>query len=147
MDYLGKKVLITGHTGFKGSWLTIWLQKMGAVVDGLSLPGNVSEPNLYKVANVSVNKDIRLDLGEQRYWSSDFFDCYDVVFHLAAQPIVSEGYSKPLETFYANTVGTMNLLEGIRQRKRSLPVVVVTTDKVYKPSHNSREETDALAPR
>ena len=144
MGYLGKRILVTGHTGFKGSWLTIWLQKMGAIVDGLSLPGVVSEPNLYTIADIHTNRDIRLDLSEQRYWPSDFFDGYDVVFHLAAQPIVSEAYRKPAETFYANTVGTLNLLEGIRTHAPTLKVVVVTTDKVYKDTTKPCSESDSL---
>lgn len=137
-------ILVTGHTGFKGSWLCLWLQKTGHTVSGLSLPGNVTEPNLYTAARVKVENDYRMDLSEQRYWPSDFFDRYDKIFHLAAQPIVSEGYSKPLDTFYANTVGTMNLLEGIRKSSRKPCVLVVTTDKVYEPTTERAKETDRL---
>ncbi len=128
----GKKVLVTGHTGFKGSWLSIWLQSLGADVLGVALePDN--EPNLFEQANVglgmaSVIGDI-CDLDflietVQQYQP-------DIVFHLAAQALVRESYNDPVETYQTNVLGTMNVLEAIRACEQVKAAVMVTTDKCY----------------
>ena len=127
-----KRVLVTGHTGFKGSWLTLWLSKMGAEVTGISLEPN-SSPNLFDLSNIS------------KVCNSNFCDIRnleklsllidqinpDVVFHLAAQPLVRASYKEPLLTFSTNIMGTANILEGLRGAKTTRVVVIVTTDKVY----------------
>lgn len=129
----GKKVFLTGHTGFKGSWLSLWLVKLGAEVHGYALEPDTS-PNLFTVAQVegalssSTIADIRdsdaLSLALQASGA-------EVVFHLAAQPLVRYSYAEPVETYATNVMGTVNLLEAIRQMKSVKAVVNVTTDKCY----------------
>lgn len=127
-----KKVFITGHTGFKGSWLSLWLQELGANVTGYALrpPTN---PNLFELA--SVDKGMRSIEGDIR----DFVlldrtlknAAPEVVLHLAAQPLVRESYRSPLETYATNVMGTANLLEAIRTTPSVRSTVIVTTDKCY----------------
>jgi CDP-glucose 4,6-dehydratase len=132
MFWQGKRVLITGHTGFKGSWLSFWLNHLGAEVCGFSLAPNTS-PNLFDGLNLTnlVNStigDIRnLDLLKKTF--EDFQP--EIVFHLAAQPLVRRSYLEPIETYSTNVMGTINVLEAIRSVKGVKSVVVVTTDKVY----------------
>lgn len=127
-----KRVLITGHTGFKGSWLSLWLKSMGANVVGyaLSPPTN---PSLFEVARVhegmvSVIGDIR-DLDNLRC----IFNQYkpEIVFHMAAQPLVRYSYAEPVETYSTNVMGTVNLLETVRSTSSVKAVVNVTSDKCY----------------
>jgi CDP-glucose 4,6-dehydratase len=129
----GKTVLVTGHTGFKGGWLSLWLSSMGASVHGLALNPN-TDPNLYTVADIkrSIGMDIRNDIREYE----DVIDAFkksspDVVFHLAAQPLVRESYRDPLYTLEANIMGSAHVLEAIRETSSVKVVVMVTTDKVY----------------
>ena len=131
--YKGKKILITGHTGFKGSWLCVLLQELGAKVYGYALlpPTN---PDLFTILGLkdrmdSFEGDIRnLDNLQKR------FDAVqpEIVFHLAAQPIVRESYVHPVYTYETNVMGTVNLLECVRNSKSVRSIVNVTTDKVYK---------------
>ena len=133
MDFWkGKKVLVTGHTGFKGSWLCLWLQSLGAEVTGYALPPPTS-PSLFDVAKVgegmeSVIGDIR-DLGHLL----SVFDSFrpEIVFHLAAQPLVRHSYVDPVETYSTNVMGTVNLLEAVRKTTGLKTVVNVTSDKCY----------------
>ncbi len=129
----GKKVFITGHTGFKGTWLSIWLQTMSAEVSGYSL-APATEPSLFaetktgeKAAN-SFIEDIR-DLSILKKALKD--SQAEIVFHLAAQSLVRESYSKPVETFETNIMGTVNILEAVRECPSVRAVVIITTDKVY----------------
>ncbi|WP_166364048.1 CDP-glucose 4,6-dehydratase [Pseudomonas akapageensis] len=128
----GKRVLLTGHTGFKGSWLTLWLQELGAEVTGFALdPG--TEPSLFELARVGsgindVRGDLR-DLGALLELVAEVQP--EIVLHLAAQPLVREGYRDPLGTYSSNVIGTLNLLEAIRQVGGVRACVLVTTDKVY----------------
>lgn len=128
----GKRVLVTGHTGFKGSWLSLWLQRLGAKVSGYSLPAP-SEPSLFEVARVhegmrSLEGDVR-DLDRLRRVFEETRP--EVVFHLAAQALVRPSYRDPLETFSTNVMGTVHLMEAIRQTGGVRSVVTVTSDKCY----------------
>jgi CDP-glucose 4,6-dehydratase len=129
----GRRVLLTGHTGFKGSWLALWLVSMGASVTGFSLLPN-TRPNLFTLARVG-------DLCESHF--SDVRDYGtlkalvdrarpEIVFHCAAQPLVRESYMAPVDTFGTNFMGTVNLLEALRGASGLLAGVFVTTDKVYR---------------
>jgi len=131
--FKGKKVLITGHTGFKGSWLTLWLKELGAEIIGYSLPPP-TEPNLFEACRLE--EMIAHYTGDVRdiHHLQQVFNTHnpEIVFHLAAQPLVLEGYRSPKETFDTNIGGTVNVLEVIRNTSSVKAAVIVTTDKVYK---------------
>ena len=128
----GKKVFLTGHTGFKGSWLTLWLQALGARVTGFALAPDTT-PNLFTLGRVedgigSIIGDIRdrALLTEAMKSASP-----DIVIHMAAQPLVRESYVTPVETYETNVMGTVHVLDAIRQVPGVRSVVIVTTDKCY----------------
>jgi len=127
-----KRVLVTGHTGFKGGWLTLWLNKMGAEVTGIGLAPSTS-PSLFELSKISTVCDSHFcdirDLGKL----SAIVDQADpdIVFHLAAQPLVRASYKDPLLTFSTNVIGTANVLECLRGGKNARVAVMITTDKVY----------------
>ncbi len=127
----GRRVFLTGHTGFKGSWLAIWLARMGAHVTGFALPAE--EPSLFRMAGVAelithVEGDIRDMAAVERV----MVDCDpEVVFHLAAQPLVRESYATPVETFATNVQGTVHVLDACRRAPSLKAVVCVTSDKCY----------------
>jgi len=128
----GKRVLLTGHTGFKGSWLSLWLQSMDAQVVGYAL-APPTEPSLFEVAGVgagmtSVIGDIR-DLEHLRAVFAEHKP--EIVIHMAAQPLVRYSYAEPVETYSTNVMGTVNLLEAVRGTPGVKAVVNVTTDKCY----------------
>jgi len=128
----GKKVFITGHTGFKGSWLSLWLQEMGAEVKGYALSAPTS-PSLFEEANVAADMlseegDIR-DFKQLKASIEDFSP--EIVFHMAAQPLVRLSYSNPMETYSTNVMGTVHLLEAVKQVGGVKAVVNVTSDKCY----------------
>ncbi len=128
----GKRVLLTGHTGFKGGWLSLWLQQLGAEVQGLAL-APPSGPSLFEAARVgdgmaSAIGDIR-DLAFVSRTMASFRP--DVVIHMAAQPLVRLSYAEPVETYATNVMGTVHLLEAVRQTPGVRVVVNVTTDKCY----------------
>lgn len=128
----GKKVYLTGHTGFKGSWLSLWLQNMGAIVKGFSLDVN-TEPALFIEANVAAGMeseigDIR-DL-EQITKSMVSFNP-DILIHMAAQPLVRLSYKEPIDTYTTNVIGTVNVLEVARKCINLKAIVAVTSDKCY----------------
>ena len=129
--YKGKKVLVTGHTGFKGSWLCKWLEIMGADVVGFSLEPNTI-PNHFNNIKIKMNSVI----GNIKDYDSlnEIFikNRPELVFHLAAQPSVLESYKNPIETFNSNVIGTVNVLDICRLHKSIKGIVVVTTDKCYK---------------
>ncbi len=130
--FLGKKVLITGHTGFKGSWLSLWLQSMGAQVVGFALSPPTT-PSLFDVANVgagmtSIIGDIR-DLDSLRAVFAEHQP--EIVIHMAAQALVRYSYDNPVETYSTNVMGTVNLLEAVRMTPGVKAVVNVTSDKCY----------------
>ena len=127
-----KKILITGHTGFKGSWLTIWLKSIGAEIIGYSksIPTN---PSLYEIANVS--DGIKSFEGNiQNYeFLKEIINKHEpeIIFHMAAQSLVIKSYSDPIETFSTNVMGTVNLLYAIKETKKPQIVINVTSDKCY----------------
>jgi CDP-glucose 4,6-dehydratase len=129
----GKRVFLTGHTGFKGGWLSLWLQSMGAEVHGYALHPP-TDPNLFTVAEVgkgmagSEIADIR-DADKLRHAMQKA--CPEIVFHLAAQPLVRYSYAHPAETYAVNVMGTVHLLEAVRATPGIKAVVNVTTDKCY----------------
>jgi CDP-glucose 4,6-dehydratase len=127
-----KKVFVTGHTGFKGSWLSLWLQEMGATVKGYSLAPNTS-PNLYEEANVALG--IESEIGDIRNLeavtkSMTSFNP-DILIHMAAQPLVRLSYSEPVETYATNVMGTIHVLEAARKCTNLKSIVAITTDKCY----------------
>lgn len=128
--YRGKRVLLTGHTGFKGSWLALWLKSLGAEVSGLALDP-ASSPSHWDLLGLDV-ADYRVDVRDTEAVSSVVREARpDMVFHLAAQPLVRRSYRDPVETWSTNVVGTVNVLEACRQIEELKAIVVVTTDKCY----------------
>ena len=128
-----KKVFITGHTGFKGGWLSIWLQSMGAEVHGYSLSPS-TETNFYGVAKVAkgMATSTIADVRDGTNFSKTMMLIEpEIVFHLAAQPLVRYSYEQPLETYMVNVIGTVNMLEAVRQTPSVKAVVNITTDKCY----------------
>lgn len=130
--FRGKRVLLTGHTGFKGAWLTEWLLSLGAEVHGLALPPT-TEPALFLQAGLATRIHHRIgDIREFPVVRSAVRSARpDFVFHLAAQPLVRLSYEEPVATFSTNVLGTVHVLESVRQENRACVVVVVTTDKCY----------------
>jgi len=131
--WLGKRVLVTGHTGFKGSWLCSWLHLLGAEVHGLALdPELGSHYELNDTAKLMAS-DIRADIQSTGAVTQAVNKCQpDIVLHLAAQALVRPGYDDPLVTFSTNVMGTANVLQACRQATKLKAVVIVTTDKCYK---------------
>ena len=130
----GRRVLLTGHTGFKGSWLTCWLQALGADVMGISLPEPVSEPSLWEQLGMDGIADVRADVtgGDWLPTAREFAP--SVIFHLAAQPLVSVGHEQPARTFEVNVQGTVRMLDFATSLESVAGTLVITTDKVYDPS-------------
>lgn len=130
--YSGKKIFITGHTGFKGSWLCEWLLKLGAEVTGYSLPP-YTKPALFE--QLGLASRLRHIVGDIRHLPTLTRAVVEAkpafVFHLAAQPIVRESYAKPVDTFATNLLGTVHLLEALRQIQHPCVAILVTTDKCY----------------
>lgn len=127
-----KRVFLTGHTGFKGSWISLWLQYLGADVKGYSL-GPPTKPNLFQEADVE--KDMESQVGDIRdydalYASINAFKP-EIVFHMAAQPLVRYSYDNPVETYATNVMGTVHLFEAIRHIGGIKAIVNITTDKCY----------------
>lgn len=142
--YRGKRVLITGHTGFKGAWLSEWLLGLGAEVTGLALPPPTS-PALFD--QLGLSKRLHHREGDIRDLNTVIaaFDAAqpDFVFHLAAQPLVRLSYQQPVETYATNVQGTVHVLEAVRRARRACAVVAITTDKCYENRewvHSYREE-------
>ena len=130
--YKGKKVLITGHTGFKGSWLAIWLELLGAEVIGVALnPQSLN--GIFEYTDIKKNiKDYRINIRNLEELINIFLkEKPEIVFHLAAQALVIESYKNPVETFETNILGTVNVLEAIRTTSSVKSAVIITTDKCY----------------
>lgn len=131
--YRGKRVLVTGHTGFKGSWLSIWLHELGAEVVGVALDP-FSERDNYVLSGIGgkIKADIRADIRDGERMKEIFVEYQpEVVFHLAAQPLVRLSYDIPVETYETNVMGTINVMEAIRCTESVKVGVMITTDKCY----------------
>ena len=142
-----ERVFLTGHTGFKGGWLALWLASKGAIVRGYALDP-ATEPNLFTAARVgSIVDDIRGDIRDAASLESAIRDfAPEVVFHMAAQPLVRASYADPIGTYETNVIGTARVLDAVRRTPSVRAVVSVTTDKVYENQETLRPyvETDPL---
>ena len=146
--YRGRRVLLTGHTGFKGSWLALWLTGLGAEVTGVSLSPPTS-PNHWDLLGLEITEH-RLDIRDAQSFAKAVSQTQpEIVFHLAAQSLVRRSYRDPLETWSTNVIGTANLLEACRQVPGIRAIVVVTSDKCYENREEARSyrETDRLGGR
>ncbi len=142
-----QRVLLTGHTGFKGAWLSLWLQQWGATVHGYALAPPTT-PSLYMLANTRHGMSETIaDITDSQRLRQIFSEVKPtIVLHLAAQAIVAEGYRDPVRTWQSNVMGTLNVLECLRDCESLQAAVIVTTDKVYRNDETGRAfvETDAL---
>jgi CDP-glucose 4,6-dehydratase len=130
--FRNKKVLVTGHTGFKGSWLTLWLHKLGAKVTGISLDPKSHKDAYYALGIGSCCEDLRCDIRKYDDVKRIFeITQPEIVFHLAAQPLVLDSYENPLYTYETNVMGTAHILEAARFTKSIKQAILITTDKVY----------------
>jgi CDP-glucose 4,6-dehydratase len=144
----GRRVFLTGHTGFKGAWLALWLNQLGARVTGYALDPPTT-PSLYDIAGVSdcLIKDNRADILDFARLETALAESEpEVLFHLAAQSLVREGYREPIGTFGSNVMGTVNVLEAVRKAKSLRAAVIITTDKCYENREwvHPYRETDPL---
>ncbi|MGZ5037653.1 MAG: CDP-glucose 4,6-dehydratase [Usitatibacter sp.] len=143
--YRGRRVLLTGHTGFKGSWLALWLRELGANVAGIALAPD-TQPNHWDLLGLDL-PDHRIDIRDRAALGAAVEAIApEIVFHLAAQPLVRRSYRDPLETWSTNVMGTANLLEACRASDAVRAIVVVTSDKCYENSGAARayREDDRL---
>ena len=148
--YRGRHVLVTGHTGFKGGWLSLWLAALGARVTGFSLPAPTT-PSLFEAARLGDRVDhVEGDVRDRDALGRTVARVTpDLVFHLAAQPIVRASYGDPIATFATNVMGTANVLDAVRVAGREVAVIVITSDKCYENREwpHAYRETDRLGGR
>jgi CDP-glucose 4,6-dehydratase len=143
--YKDKKVFITGHTGFKGSWMSLWLKKLNAEIVGYSLPPQTL-PNHFDLLNLDIDSHYEnicnLEILKKTIQASK----PEIIFHLAAQPLVRESYLYPVETYQTNVMGTINLMEAARHCDSVKVIVIITTDKCYenKEQLSGYKETDRM---
>lgn len=137
--YSGKKVLVTGHTGFKGSWLTLWLKHLGAEVLGYSLKPNTN-PSMFEELKIDGKcRNVFADILDEKKLAESFKEFQpDIVFHLAAQPLVRLSYAEPVMTYKTNVIGSLNVLETARKCPAVKAFVNVTTDKCYENKEINR---------
>ncbi|MBI2603155.1 MAG: CDP-glucose 4,6-dehydratase [Deltaproteobacteria bacterium] len=143
--YRGKRVLVTGHTGFKGVWLSLMLQELGAEVFGIALPAD-TEPNLFSIAPLKIHSNF-VDIRNFKEISRSVENANpEIAFHLAAQPLVIRSYKDPIATYETNVMGTVHLFEALKTQKLVRAIVCITTDKVYRQSQGRRHyrEDDLL---
>ena len=128
----GRRVFLTGHTGFKGSWLSLWLQKLGAELTGFAL-SPPTEPSLFNLANIGTGMHSVIgDIRDAQLLNKALSEAKpEVVIHMAAQPLVRYSYAHPVDTYSTNVMGLVNLLEAVRTSSGVRAVVNVTTDKCY----------------
>lgn len=139
----GRPVLVTGHTGFKGGWLALWLEALGANVSGLALEPPAPAPSLYALAGVGGGEGDRVDLRDEKAVAARVSTIEpEVVFHLAAQSLVRPAFADPAGTYAVNVLGTAHLLEAVRTCPSVRAAVVVTSDKVYEPDPSGRPRTE-----
>jgi len=138
-----KKILITGHTGFKGSWLTIWLKKLGADITGFS-KSTPTNPSLFEIANVQNDiKSIMGDIQNYELLKETISKSEpEIIFHMAAQSLVIKSYSDPIETYSTNVMGTVNLLYAVKETKKPKVVINVTSDKCYENNESLEGYTE-----
>jgi CDP-glucose 4,6-dehydratase len=133
--YAGKKVFLTGHTGFKGSWLLLWLRRLGAEVKGYSLAPSQKDALYNRIHGDTHCTSVIADIKDAARLETEIADfAPDFIFHLAAQAIVKTSYESPVDTFVVNAIGTANVLNSVRKLDKPCSVVIITTDKVY---HNN----------
>lgn len=139
----GRPVLVTGHTGFKGGWLALWLEALGANVSGLALEPPAGTPSLYALAGVGGGEGDRVDLRDEKAVAARVSTIEpEVVFHLAAQSLVRPAFADPAGTYAVNVLGTAHLLEAVRACPSVRAAVVVTSDKVYEPDAGGLPRTE-----
>ena len=132
LNFKNKKILITGHTGFKGSWLTSWLKYLGANIMGISIDLPSSPSHFQACGNKKYIKSIMLDIRNLKKLKKKILDYKpDYIFHLAAQSLVSKSYTDPVKTWNTNLIGTLNILESLRYLKKKCNVILITSDKCY----------------
>lgn len=145
--FKGKRVFITGHTGFKGTWLTLVLSQLGAIVKGYALSPKTERDIFHLVKSEIRLESVIADIRDREKLGQELIAFQpDFVFHLAAQPLVSIAYKEPHETMEINVMGTVNLFEAIRKLNKNCVTIITTTDKVYKNQHwyYPYRETDVL---
>lgn len=142
--YKGKRVLVTGHTGFKGSWLSIWLHEMGADVVGVALEPSTDKDN-YVLSGIGkkIKVDLHVNIRDVNSLNH-IFNVYqpEIVFHLAAQPLVRLSYDEPVETWQTNVMGTINVMEAFRHCESAKVAVMITTDKCYENRETNHAYTE-----
>ena len=146
--YKNKKVFITGHTGFKGSWLSLWLTELGAEICGYSLEPNTT-PSMFESLDLKnkISKSVIGDILDKEHLEKSLLGFKpDIIFHLAAQPLVRRSYSEPIITYQTNVIGTLNLLESARKCPSVNALINITTDKCYENIETKKgyKETDSL---
>ena len=142
--YKGKRVLVTGHTGFKGSWLSIWLHEMGAEVIGVALEPQTEKDN-YVLSGIGkkIKADLHVNIRDV-HTLNHIFNVYqpEIVFHLAAQPLVRLSYDEPVDTWQTNVMGTINVMEAFRHCESAKVAVMITTDKCYENRETNHAYTE-----
>lgn len=130
--YKGKRIFLTGHTGFKGSWLNLWLKSLGAEVYGYALASNTNPSHFELLGGNKEFRGVFADIRDRENLKQSLKSFNpDIIFHLAAQPLVRESYKNPVATFESNVIGTLNILDCARELESLKAIVVITTDKVY----------------
>jgi CDP-glucose 4,6-dehydratase len=131
--WVDKRILLTGHTGFKGGWLALWLQHLGAEVTGISLP-SITSPNLFELTRLKDGmRSHYCDIREPNALKKLVYQADpEIVFHLAAQPLVRASYREPIDNYATNVMGTVNILDALRNLDNARVVIMITTDKIYR---------------
>ena len=131
-SFVGRTVLITGHTGFKGAWLTAWLKQLGAKVVGIALDPLTRPSHFYDARLADDMVDLRIDVRDQVALKEAIVSFQpDFVFHMAAQALVRRSYDDPVETWQTNVLGTLHVLEALRELDKSCAAIIITSDKCY----------------